>query len=135
MVVTIALESDEAKAAADAAQADEQLLLLVPRHDGEFARVGTVARIESGGDLPGGVRAVVLRGLHRAIVGAGVAGATDALWVEADLVKEPEPTDRTRELAREYRATVASPRRARSRILQVGGPTFPATDDWSCWRR
>ncbi len=106
MVVTLALESDEARAAADAALADEQLLLLVPRLDGQFATVGTVARIESGGDLRGGVRAVVLRGLHRAIVGTGVPGSGDALWVEAQLIEDPEPTDRTRELAREYRTTI-----------------------------
>jgi len=108
MVVTLALESDEAKAAADAAGTDEGvgLLLLVPRIEGRYAGVGTVARIESGGDLPGGVRAVVLRGLHRARVGVGVPGTGDALWVEAEEVWEPEPSERSRELAREYRAIV-----------------------------
>jgi ATP-dependent Lon protease len=108
MVVTLALESDEAQAAADAAGTDEGagLLLLVPRIDGRYATVGTVARIESGGDLPGGVRAVVLRGLHRARVGVGVPGTGEALWVEAETVQEPEPSERSRELAREYRAIV-----------------------------
>ncbi|MEX0664212.1 MAG: endopeptidase La [Acidimicrobiia bacterium] len=110
MVVTLALESDEAQVAADAAGTTEGngLLLLVPRIEGRYGKVGTVARIESGGELPGGVRAVVLRGLHRAQVGVGVAGTGDALWVEAEEVEEPsEPSERSRELAREYRAIVA----------------------------
>ena len=46
MVVTIALESDEAKAATTAA-GENGRLLLVPRIDGANPRVGVVARIES----------------------------------------------------------------------------------------
>ena len=48
MVVTIALETDEAKAAVEAA-GDDGRLLLVPRVDGRYAPVGAVARIESTG--------------------------------------------------------------------------------------
>src|SRR5947209_6976473 len=67
MVVTIAVESVEAGAAFDAAAASEGRLLLVPRlDDGRYARVGTVADVEVG-DLPGGMRAGIVRGLHRAI--------------------------------------------------------------------
>src|SRR3954451_5819971 len=66
MVVTLALETDEARAAADAALEGERLLLLVPNRDGQFARVGTVARVESAGELPNGTTAVILRGLRRA---------------------------------------------------------------------
>ena len=80
----------------------------MPRLDGRYARVGTVARVESSGDLPNGVRAVVLRGLHRAVVGVGVAGSAPGLWVEADAVLDPEPTERSLELAREYRAVVGA---------------------------
>src|SRR5713101_5452259 len=61
MVVTLALETDEAKTAAEAA-GPEGRLLLVPRVDGRYARVGTVARVESGGELPNGTHALVLRG-------------------------------------------------------------------------
>ena len=71
MVVTIALETDEARAAADAAGADGQLLL-VPRVDGRYARVGTVVQLEDTGELRNGLRALVVRGLHRAVIGAGV---------------------------------------------------------------
>ena len=106
MVVTIAVESAEAGAAFDAAVAGEGRLLLVPRlDDGRYARVGTVADVEVG-DLPGGMRAAIVRGLHRAIVGTGVPGTGAATWVQADPVIPGEPSDRARELAREYRAVI-----------------------------
>ena len=49
MVVTIALETDEAKRAGEAAAAAGNRLVLVPRVDGRYATVGTVAQIESAG--------------------------------------------------------------------------------------
>src|SRR5579884_30514 len=108
MVVTLALETDEAKQVARAATQGERLLLLVPRIDGRYARVGTVARIENDGELPNGIGALVLRGLYRAVVGVGVPGTGDVLWVEAEPVEDGEPTERARELAREYRAVVSA---------------------------
>jgi len=46
MVVTLTIESDDARAAVDAASTtEEKLLLLVPRIDGRYARVGTIAAI------------------------------------------------------------------------------------------
>jgi ATP-dependent Lon protease len=105
MVVTLALETEEAKAAADAAVGGDGQLLLVPRVEGRYARVGTIARVESAGELPNGVRALVMRGVQRAVVGAGVAGTSAGLWVEAEPVEiDGEPTERARELARDYRA-------------------------------
>jgi ATP-dependent Lon protease len=109
MVVTLVLETDEARAAAEAARSGDSLLLLVPRVDGRYARVGTVARVESTGELPNGMDAVVLRGLFRAVVGIGVAGTGSGVWVQADPARDPEqPSDRARELAKEYRAVVAA---------------------------
>jgi ATP-dependent Lon protease len=109
MVVTLVLETEEARAAAGAATSGDGLLLLVPRVDGRYARVGTVARVESTGELPNGMDAVVLRGLFRAVVGVGVAGSGPAVWVQADPARDPEPaTDRAHELAKEYRAVVAA---------------------------
>ena len=107
MVVTLALETDDAKRAAAAAGDGAGLVLLVPRVGARYARVGTVARIESTGELPGGPPALVLRGLHRAVVGVGIAGTGDGLWVEIDPVPETEPSERAHELAREYRAIVS----------------------------
>jgi len=118
MVVPLGLESDEAKAAADAALAGEGLLVLVPRIETEdgptlYARVGTVAKIEEAGRLPGGTRGVVVRGLHRATLGAAVPGFGQAssgngLYVQAEPVEDPAgvPSERARELMKEYRAVV-----------------------------
>ena len=37
---------------------DEERVLLIPRHDGEFAKVGTIAEVTDRVRLPGGGRAV-----------------------------------------------------------------------------
>src|SRR5689334_24847849 len=106
MVVTIALETDEAKRAGEAAAAAGDRLVLVPRIEGRFARVGTVAAIESAGDLPNGTRALVIRGVGRGRVGTGELGAHGALHVQVDTIDEVAPTPRAVELAREYKAVV-----------------------------
>ena len=118
MVVPLGLESDEAKAAADAALAGEGLLVLVPRvaaEDGPtvYAKVGTVAKIEEAGRLPDGTRGVMVRALHRAVLGAAVPGfgegsSGDGLFVQAQAVEDPAgiPSERARELMKEYRAVV-----------------------------
>jgi ATP-dependent Lon protease len=107
MVVTLALETDEARRAGKAAAAADGQVLLVPRIDGRYARVGTVAKVEDTGQLPSGSPALVVRGLYRAsIVGAGVPGEHGALLVDVLRIDEPRPTERARDLAREYRAVV-----------------------------
>src|SRR4029079_14749535 len=93
-VVTLTLDSDEAKAAVAAADGADGRVLLVPRIDGRYARVGTVAHVEESGELPTGVYAAILRGLHRARLGAGVAGTGTGLWVEAHEVVDPQPSVR-----------------------------------------
>ena len=104
MVFTMALESDEAKAAAEAATASDGRLLIVPHIEGRYAAIGVVAEVVESGQLPGGVAAAVIRGETRATIGTGVPGTGEALWVEAELVDDPEPSPATAELAREYRA-------------------------------
>jgi ATP-dependent Lon protease len=106
MVVTATLETPESRAAASAANDASGQLLLVPRVDGRYARVGTVAKVENAGELPNGQLAVVVRGLSRARIGAGVAGTGSATWVEVDQVPDPPATERAIQLAREYRAVV-----------------------------
>src|SRR5205807_2629017 len=77
-------------------------LVLVPRLDnGRYANVGTVAAVETAGELPSGLRAVVVRGLQRARIGAGVPGTGSALWVQVEPVDDPTPSERAVELARE----------------------------------
>jgi ATP-dependent Lon protease len=106
MVVTIALETDEAKRAGAAAEQAGRRMVLVPRVDGQFAPVGTIAQIENSGELPNGTLALVVRGVSRARVGTGATGAEGALHVEVELITDPAPTPRARELAKEYRAVV-----------------------------
>jgi ATP-dependent Lon protease len=107
MVVTLALDDDEAATALRAARDGDGLVLLVPRKEGRYARIGTIAKVEDQGQLPSGLRAAVLRGLHRGVIGSGVAGTSDAVWVQVEPSPDPdEHSDRVHELAREYRATV-----------------------------
>jgi ATP-dependent Lon protease len=85
----------------------EDRVLLVPRHDGEYAKVGTIAKVGDPIRLPGGARGASLECLHRgAIVGAAEASAA-GLRAEVEEHPDPKPVDkRTRELEREYRAVV-----------------------------
>src|ERR671910_638574 len=72
---------------------DEERVLLIPRHEGEFAKVGTIAEVTDRVRLPGGGRAVTLAGVAR-----GIAGAAHTDQVPVD--------GRTRTAEREYRAVV-----------------------------
>src|SRR6185295_16199629 len=109
MVVTLTLESPEARAAVDAAASDDdRLLVLVPRLEGRYARVGTIAKIEDLGRIRGGTEALVIRGLGRASIGVGVAGTGEATWVQLEPVAEEPASERAETLAREYRATIES---------------------------
>src|SRR6059058_4632022 len=86
---------------------DEELVLLVPRHDGEYAPVGTVAEVGDRVRLPGGGRVVNLNGLHRGVAGAAHTDAQGRLRVEVDERPDEEPPRaKTIELEREYRAVV-----------------------------
>ncbi len=114
MVAPIALDAGT-QAAVDAARnAADSRLLIVPRNDGAYASHGVLAVIEQVGRLPQGGQAVVVRGVQRARIGAGVSGAGAALWVQATLVEDSATTPRTAELAADYRALVIS-------ILQLRG--------------
>jgi ATP-dependent Lon protease len=107
MVVTLTLETPEARAAVEAARSADDTLLLVPHQGGRYARVGTVAVIEEMGRTPGGVEALVIRGVERALIGSGVAGSGEAVWVQVEARPDPEEvSERALSLAREYRATV-----------------------------
>ena len=107
MVFTLALESDEAIAAVEAAEAADGNLVIVPFIDGRYASVGVVAEVAERGELPGGLAAVAMRGVERARLGTAVPGTGQALWVEVETVDEDGPDRETAvELAREYRAVV-----------------------------
>jgi ATP-dependent Lon protease len=122
MVVPIPLTggdgANEARAAVDAARAgrsgaEQARVVLVPRLDGKYALVGTLAVVEQVGRLPGGQLAAVVRGTARVRIGAGTTGPGAALWVQVDTLDEVVD-DRARELATEYKELV-------TRILQQRG--------------
>jgi ATP-dependent Lon protease len=86
---------------------DEDRVLLVPKHEDEYAKVGTVAEVTDRIRLPGGGRAVALNGLHRGIAGAAGSDSQGRLFVDVEERPDPETSDgRIRELEREYRAVV-----------------------------
>jgi ATP-dependent Lon protease len=137
-VVTLAVESEEARAAAAAALDGDRRVLLVPRIEGGYARVGTVARVEDSGELPNGASAVILRGLHRAVLGAGVAGTGPGLWVRADPVEDGPPSDRARDLGRELRSvlTVLAEQRGSRRLpelLRTADDPGALADGFGAW--
>jgi ATP-dependent Lon protease len=86
---------------------DEERVLLVPKHEDEYAKVGTVAEVTDRIRLPGGGLAVALNGLHRGVAGAATSDAQGRLFVEVEERPDGESADGSiRELEREYRATV-----------------------------
>jgi len=96
MTVTLALDLGE-----------ESRVLLVPRTNGEFAAVGTVAEIVDQIQLPGGVRAVTVEGTARATAGAAHTDSGGNLRVEVTPHEDERVRgDEIRALEREYRAVV-----------------------------
>src|SRR4030081_3119274 len=82
-------------------------VLLVPRHQNAYARVGVVAEVSERVRLAGRGLAVSLMPLHRAIPGAAAAGEDGVLRVDFEARPDQTPASSlTRELEREYRAIV-----------------------------
>ena len=116
MVVPLDLSAAEPRAAIEAARLAaaaagddaEARVLLVPRPDGNYSPVGTLATIDQIGRLPSGERAAVVRGIARVRIGSGTVGPGQALWVEGVVIDEPAPTPQAAELAREYRGLAAA---------------------------
>jgi ATP-dependent Lon protease len=106
MVFTLALETEAATAAVEAAGAAGGRLLLVPHIDGSYTTVGVIAEVVEQGELPGGLPAIVVRGDDRAVLGTGVPGTGAALWVEAEIADEGPLGPAVGDLAREYRAVL-----------------------------
>jgi ATP-dependent Lon protease len=86
---------------------DDEQVLLVPRHEQEFATIGTIAEVADRVRLPGGARAAALQGLHRGVAGAAHTMPDGRLYVEVEERPDAVPVDgRTRNLEREYRALI-----------------------------
>ena len=85
----------------------DEHVLLVPRSNNIYARVGVVAEVSERVRLAGRGLAVVLTALHRGIPGAASADEDGVLRVEVENLKDERPARAlTRELEREYRAVV-----------------------------
>lgn len=125
MVVTLRIETEEGTTAVAAAEQSDGLMLLVPKVNGTYAVVGTVAQIQ---DADGGN--IVVEGLARARVGAGRIGDHGALWVDAEQYPEADVHDEALdELVGEYRAVVSEVlgqrgmRGVAERILGIENPS------------
>ena len=130
MVVNLVVDSAPAHAAIDAARRRDGRLILVPRLDGRrYAKVGTVALVEQDERAANGTRAVLIRGLERATIGAGRGDERGGLQVAYETA-EPYDSDpqRTAQLAREYRAVldeILEHRRARGVAAAIAEITDP----------
>ncbi|PVZ15024.1 endopeptidase La [Actinomycetospora cinnamomea] len=93
--------------AAEVGAEEGEQVLLVPRHEGQFAAVGTVADVTGRTRLPNGVTAVQLTGVHRGKAGTG--SPDDAGHLRVEVTPYPDSTERDgriRELESTYRAVV-----------------------------
>ncbi|GAA4495272.1 endopeptidase La [Actinoallomurus oryzae] len=117
MVVPLSLTDDEVRGAIETARTtapgtpsdnedDKPQVLIVPRLNGKYAAVGTLAVIEQIGRLPGGDPGAVVRGVARVRIGTGTSGPGKALWVEGTVAEDTGLGARAGELAKEYRALV-----------------------------
>src|SRR4030081_3169677 len=79
MTVPVAVDSESARAAVLAARQTDGLVVLVPRIDGHYARLGTVAHIEESGRLPDGRQASVFSGQYRAVLNSAATEREGAL--------------------------------------------------------
>ena len=126
MVVTVGIESDEASRALSAAEANGGRLVLVPRLDGAYATVGTIADLQEISD--GSSRSALIAGISRARIGAGRPGDEGVLWVEVEPVSDPGDYGETvLAKAQQYRAVVAEILEERG--MRRAADRFLATDD------
>jgi ATP-dependent Lon protease len=99
----------------------ESRVLLVPRHEGDYASVGVVAEVTEVGRLPGGASVATLEGLYRGIIGAAETGPDGRLYVEVEeRPDEAPPPVKTRELETEYRAVVEEILELRNADARIG---------------
>jgi ATP-dependent Lon protease len=109
MTVPVAVDSESARAAVLAARQTDGLVVLVPRIDGHFARLGTVAHIEESGRLPDGRQASVFRGHYRGVLNSAAVEREGALWMTVEAAPDPDLDalpSAAESLAKEYRAVL-----------------------------
>ncbi len=125
MVVTVNIESDEARSALAAAEGSGGRLLLVPQLDGQWATVGTIAAIQEV-SRDGAVTAIIA-GITRATITSGIPAGGDVLWVTAYPIEDDEAPHLDEAMA-EFRAVVGEIMQHRGigpvadRILDIDEP-------------
>ena len=86
---------------------DAEQVFLLPRPEGEYGRIGTIAEVVETGRLPGGITAVTLTGLHRGRAGTASPALNGELSIEVEPLEDGVPGgDGIGELERNYRAVV-----------------------------
>src|SRR5262245_45940215 len=86
---------------------DEERVLLVPTHEGEYASIGVLADVVEVSRLPRGITAVSLVAQGRAEIGAAQTDTEGRLRVSAEEHEDVIPAPvKTRELEQEYRAVM-----------------------------
>jgi ATP-dependent Lon protease len=109
--------------------AGESVVLPVPRHEGAYAKVGTIADVVESGRMPGGATVVTLSGRHRALLHAAETGAGGRLYVEVEERPDDAPAPaKTRELETEYRAVVEEILELRDADPRIGAFLRSVTD-------
>src|SRR6266852_5693473 len=122
MTVTLQLTTEEARTAVEAASREAQLLVIVPKVEGRYAQIGTVARLTERGQAPDGSDVAVVEGRYRAQLGQVTTEPDGALWSVIEAKPDPKAASpRARELAHEYRAIIENilDMRGASAIAQI----------------
>lgn len=114
MVATLPLEGDSARAS-EASFADGRLVLIVARREDassdaplamQVHRVGTLARIEQAGRLPGGGNGVVVRGIVRALLGEQTQHTPFPRWSFTEQRDDTTHTPEIDDLMAEVKAAI-----------------------------
>ena len=86
---------------------DAEQVFLLPRPEGEYGRIGTIAEVVDTGRLPGGINAVTLTGLHRGRAGTASPAPSGELAIDVEPLDDGVTGgDQIRDLERNYRAVV-----------------------------
>ena len=101
---------------------DAEQVLLVPRHEGEYASVGTIARVAEKVRLPGGAHGASLEGVARGIAGAAETDHRGRLRVEVEERDDDVPVDGS---TRTSSASTAPPSRRSSSCAATTGASPP----------
>jgi len=103
-VLTMALESDQAQAAARAAQqSGNQLVLRMSGPDGTPSEIGVLAKLPNVGNLPGGAPAAIVQAERRVRLVAVHASERGATYVEIESITDPPTWPRLDATLRELR--------------------------------